>query len=251
MTLDEKVLAEAKALRDRLIEAEHELERVRADYHHAIRRLQAAGGSLREVAEELGLSHQRVHQIVELGFALSVGQPAPFFRGRRRHRRGGHLFENFGEGGRNVVVDAQGEADRLGHDYIGTEHILLGVLAARSSVPAKALKALGVKLPAVRKRVEEIVGRGTGTGGPKRFTPRAKKVLELALREALRRGDPEIAEHHLLLGLSAEGEGVAAKILDELGADERKVCAAIDSVLAVTRTARRSTRSASPPAGPE
>ncbi len=130
------------------------------------------------------------------------------------------MFERFTDRARRVVVLAQDEARRLDHNYIGTEHILLGLVQEGEGVAAQALEALGIGLDAVRHQVEEIVGRGKDTpGGHIPFTPRAKKVLELSLREALQLGHDYIGTEHILLGLIREGEGVAARVLAALGAD--------------------------------
>jgi ATP-dependent Clp protease ATP-binding subunit ClpC len=130
------------------------------------------------------------------------------------------MFERFTDRARRVVVLAQDEARRLDHNYIGTEHILLGLVQEGEGVAAKALEALGIGLAAVRQQVEEIVGRGKEAPGDHiPFTPRAKKVLELSLREALQLGHDYIGTEHILLGLIREGEGVAARVLANLGAD--------------------------------
>jgi ATP-dependent Clp protease ATP-binding subunit ClpA len=118
------------------------------------------------------------------------------------------------------MVLAQEEARMLSHDYIGTEHILLGLIHEGEGVAAKALESLGISLEAVRQQVEEIIGQGKqAPSGHIPFTPRAKKVLELSLREALQLGHNYIGTEHILLGLIREGEGVAAQGLVRLGAD--------------------------------
>ncbi|MDU3272120.1 MAG: ATP-dependent Clp protease ATP-binding subunit [Cutibacterium sp.] len=130
------------------------------------------------------------------------------------------MFERFSDRARRVVVLAQDEAKALNHNYIGTEHLLLGLVSEGEGVAAKALTPLGISLEAVRAQVEEIIGRGTTTPtGHIPFTPRAKKVLELSLREALQMNHSYIGTEHLLLGLIREGEGVAAQVLIRLGAD--------------------------------
>jgi ATP-dependent Clp protease ATP-binding subunit ClpA len=130
------------------------------------------------------------------------------------------MFERFTDRARRVVVVAQEESRKLGHDYIGTEHILLGILGAGESVAVEALGSLGISLDAARQQVEEIVGRGSHqVSGHIPFTPRAKKVLELSLREAIQLGHNYIGTEHILLGLIHEGEGVAAQVLTRLGAD--------------------------------
>ena len=130
------------------------------------------------------------------------------------------MFERFTDRARRVVVLAQEEARMLDHNYIGTEHILLGLIHEGEGVAAKALESLGISLDAVRQRVEEIIGRGQqAPSGHIPFTPRAKKVLELSLREALQLGHSYIGTEHILLGLIREGDGVAAQILVGSGVD--------------------------------
>jgi Clp amino terminal domain, pathogenicity island component len=130
------------------------------------------------------------------------------------------MFERFTDRARRVVVLAQEEARLLNHDYIGTEHILLGLAHEGQGIAARALESLGISLEAVRAEVETTVGRGKRPpGGHIPFTPRAKKVLELSLREALDLGHNYIGTEHVLLGLIREGQGVAAQVLVKLGAD--------------------------------
>jgi ATP-dependent Clp protease ATP-binding subunit ClpC len=134
------------------------------------------------------------------------------------------MFERFTDRARRVVVLAQEEARLLNHSYIGTEHILLGLIHEGEGVAAKALESLGISLEAVRNQVEEIIGQGgSSPSGHIPFTPRAKKVLELSLREALQLGHNYIGTEHILLGLIREGEGVAAQVLVKLGADLSRV----------------------------
>src|SRR5690348_6727751 len=128
MTLDEHILAEAKEVRQHLVDLETQTAHTRVDYHHAIKKLHAAGGSLREIAEQLELSHQRVHQIVE----GPAGVPMPpfgrrgFKHGRRGHGRRREFFmARFDDGAKDVMVQAQKEADSLKHNYVGTEHLML------------------------------------------------------------------------------------------------------------------------------
>src|SRR5439155_7208736 len=151
MTLDEQVLAEAREVRQRLVDLESQTAHARVDYHHAIKKLHAAGGSLREIAEALELSHQRVHQIVE----GPVGMPMPPFgrrgrmHGRRRHGRRHEFFmARFDDGAKDVMVQAQKEADALKHNYVGTEHLMLAVL--RRGVA-------GLDADAARKEVAERI----------------------------------------------------------------------------------------------
>jgi ATP-dependent Clp protease ATP-binding subunit ClpC len=134
------------------------------------------------------------------------------------------MFERFTDGSRRVVVLAQEEAKMLNHDYVGTEHILLGLLDEGDGLAARSLESLGISLDAVRQQVEEIIGRGQqAPSGHIPFTPRAKKVLELSLSESLRLGHGYIGTEHILLGLIREGDGVAAQVLVKLGADLNRV----------------------------
>ena len=134
------------------------------------------------------------------------------------------MFERFTDRARRVVVLAQEEAKMLNHNYIGTEHILLGLIHEGEGVAAKALESLGISLDAVREQVQDIIGQGQQQPtGHIPFTPRAKKVLELSLREALQLGHNYIGTEHILLGLIREGEGVAAQVLVKLGADLNQV----------------------------
>ena len=130
------------------------------------------------------------------------------------------MFQRFSDSARRVVVLAQEEARKINHNYIGTEHLLLGLIQEGEGIAARALEAMHVELDAVRGQVVEIIGLGsTPPSGHIPFTPRAKKVLELSLREALQLGHNYIGTEHILLGLIREGEGVAAKVLVKLGVD--------------------------------
>ncbi len=134
------------------------------------------------------------------------------------------MFERFTDRARRVLVLAQEEARLLNHSFIGTEHILLGLIHEGEGLAAKALESLGISLEAVREKVEETIGpAGSAPTGSPPFTPRAKKVLELSLREALQLGHNYIGTEHMLLGLVREGEGVAAQVLMSLGADLSRV----------------------------
>ncbi len=134
------------------------------------------------------------------------------------------MFERFTDRARRVVVLAQEEARMLNHNYIGTEHLLLGLIHEGEGVAARALEAMGISLEVVRQQVEEIIGQGQeAPSGHIPFTPRAKKVLELSLREANQLGHEYIGTEHILLGLVREGDGVAAQVLVKLGADLNRV----------------------------
>jgi ATP-dependent Clp protease ATP-binding subunit ClpA len=134
------------------------------------------------------------------------------------------MFERFTDRARRVVVLAQDEARLLEHDYVDTEHILLGLIHEGQGVAAKALESLGISLQAVRAQTEEIIGQGQqAPSGRIPFTPSAKKVMELSLRESLQLSHKYIGTEHILLGLIREGDGVAAQVLVKLGADLNRV----------------------------
>jgi ATP-dependent Clp protease ATP-binding subunit ClpC len=161
------------------------------------------------------------------------------------------LFERFTDRARRVVVLAQEEARLLNHNYIGTEHILLGLIHEGEGVAAKALESLGISLEAVRSQVEEIIGQGgSSPSGHIPFTPRAKKVLELSLREALQLGHNYIGTEHILLGLIREGEGVAAQVLVKLGADLSRVRQQVIQLLSGYQGPGGSSEKAGATAGP-
>jgi hypothetical protein len=212
--LDATTLREARDSRDRMLESQHGLERARADYAHAIRRLHAEGGSLREIAESLGLSHQRVHQIVE-------GDEGVRRKGRRPRRRFDWPFTRFTRRARQVVVLAQEEAGALGHPRVGTEHLLLGLARADDDSTASVLAESGLSAEAVRERVAL-----EPSGPPRRrrsFTRAAKRVLERSLQEAQALGDNYIGAEHILLGLLADERSGAVAIVRELGADPEAI----------------------------
>ncbi len=215
--LDPTLLKEARGSRDKFLEAQHELERTRADYNHTIRRLHAEGGSLREIADDLGLSHQRVHQIVE---GAEGGPP------RREHKgRFGWPFERFTRRARQIIVSAQEEADQLGHNRVGSEHLLLGLVRVDDDATAPILSGAGITLDAVRERVAAI-----DPGPPRRrapFTRAGKRVLETSVREAKMGGDRYIGAEHVLLGLIGDERNGSLQIVLELGADPDALRAAV------------------------
>jgi Clp amino terminal domain, pathogenicity island component len=213
MTLDEQVLAEARDVRQRLVDLESQTAHARVDYHHAIKKLHAAGGSLREIAEALELSHQRVHQIVE----GQVGLPGPPFgrrgwkHGRRRGRGREFFMARFDEGAKEVMVQAQKEADSLKHNYVGTEHLLLAVL--RRGVE-------GIDAEAARQQVVERIGEGDEpwiAGLPRPLTPRAKRTLEAALAEATAAGREQFGPEDILLAIASDPRGTGGEVLQALG----------------------------------
>jgi prophage maintenance system killer protein len=154
-----------------------------------------------------------------------------------RGKRAG--FHRYTDRARRVVVLAQEEARRLKHSYVGTEHILLGLIHEGEGVAAQALQTLGISLAGVRQQVEEIIGQGQhAPSGHIPFTPRTKKVLELSLREAMRLGHNYVGTEHILLALIHEGEGVAAQVLVRLGADLNRVGQQVIQVLSGRASAR-------------
>ena len=161
------------------------------------------------------------------------------------------MFERFTDRARRVIVLAQDEAKLLNHNYIGTEHILLGLIHEGEGVAAKALESLGISLEAVRAQVEEIIGQGQQVPtGHIPFTPRAKRVLELSLREALQMNHTYIGTEHILLGLIREGEGVAAQVLLKLGADLNRVRSTVLQLLSGYQ-GKEASLSGAPEVGPE
>ena len=147
------------------------------------------------------------------------------------------MFERFTEKAIRVIMLAQEEARRLGHNFVGTEQVLLGLIGEGSGVAAKTLKSMGVNIKDARAQVEKIIGRGSGFVAVEiPFTPRAKKVLELSWDEARQLGHNYIGTEHLLLGLIREGEGVAAKVLENLGVDLNKCRSNVIKLLGETRT---------------
>ncbi|MGM9994406.1 MAG: ATP-dependent Clp protease ATP-binding subunit [Candidatus Avigastranaerophilus sp.] len=156
------------------------------------------------------------------------------------------MFERFTEKAIKVIMLAQEEARRLGHNFVGTEQVLLGLIGEGTGVAAKTLKAMGVTLKDARVEVEKIIGRGSGFVAVEiPFTPRAKRVLELSWDEARQLGHNYIGTEHLLLGLIREGEGVAARVLENLGVDLNKVRSNVIKMLGETKPAQTSSTSSS------
>lgn len=210
MTLDEAVLRETRELRSRLLELQHEADRAKLDFHHAIRRLHAAGGSMREIAEALEVSHQRIHQIVEGD--EPVGHRMGWTRPRGRRRRGGRRFTRVA---RDVVMRGQKEAHQLGAAEISPEHLLLGLAAVSRGGAAQALAANGIELEGIRAELDGPV-REPGRGRLP-ITREAKDVLDGSIGQALERGHTWIGSEHVLLALLAAG-GRPVEILAKLGA---------------------------------
>lgn len=225
MTLDKNTLKLAETARTRLLDLQHSAEVARVDYHHTIRQLHAAGGSLREIADALGLSHQRVHQIVE---PVDGATPSGRGPGHNIHRRlrGFVRFERFAGEARGAVTGAIDEVAALGHRRVGTEHLLISLVSDTSAPAGKALASLGVTREHVLAAVTERLGSGpSGATGHRPFTPASRRVLARAVNEAV--ADGEITSKHILLGLIADG-GDAATILEALGASGDAVRAALN-----------------------
>ena len=216
--LDPTTLREARDSRDRMLEAQHELERARADYGHAIRRLHVEGGSLREISESLGLSHQRVHQIVEGDEGRAARKP--------QRRRFDWPFTRFTRRARQVIVLAQQEADELGHAPAGTEHVLLGLALAEDEATAPVLAEAGLTADGIRERVAALEPAGARRRRHG-FTRAAKRALERSLLEAKTLGDNHIGAEHLLLGLLADERAGAVAVVRDLGADPEALSAAV------------------------
>ena len=181
---------------------------------HFVQQARATGCSWSRIGTALGVSKQAAQQrhsaLRSLIGKFVVGAESAV----------GHMFKRFTSAARQAVVLGQEEARTLRHNYMGTEHLLLGLLAEGGGVAAQALQRAGITLDAVRAEVEETVGCGQAMPrGHIQFTPRAKKVLELALREALHLGHNFLGTEHVLLGLIREGEGLAAQVLVKLGAN--------------------------------
>ena len=224
MTLDENTLKEARELHSRVLELQHEADRAKLDYHHAIRRLHAGGGSMREIAEALDISHQRVHQIVEgdepIGHRMGWAPPGA------RRRRG---IGRFTRVARQVVMRSQKEAHQLGVTEIAPEHLLLGLTALERGTGGKALAAQGIDLERVRAELGEPV-REPGRGRLP-LSRDAKQALEGALVQALERGHNWIGTEHILLALLAAG-GRPVELLEKLGATPDALRAEVERLLA-------------------
>ncbi|MGZ8694665.1 MAG: Clp protease N-terminal domain-containing protein [Gaiellaceae bacterium] len=224
MTLNEELLSEAKTVRERLLDLQHEVDVARVDYQHVIRRLHAAGGSMREIAESLGLSHQRVHQIVDAGPEDARGGRRGFAHGQRPFRA------PFTRQARVALAAADDEAAALGHGYLGTEHLLLGLFRAERGGAAAALAQLGLDQEAVRA---QVVAKSEGEPRPPKgrapFTAEAKKVLEHAVSSGVGGRQRRIGTEQLLVSLATVPGGSAHEILTGAGADEAKVREALES----------------------
>ena len=214
MTLDEQILAEARDVRQRLVDLESQTAHARVDYHHAIKKLHAAGGSLREIAEVLDLSHQRVHQIVDGPSGLPGLPPGRrgWGHGRRHGGRRPFFMARFDDEAKEVMVQAQHEAESLKHNYVGTEHLMLAVVKRGVE---------GVEYDAARKEVAERIGEGDEpwiAGLPRPLTPRAKRALEAALGEASSADREQFGPDDILLAVASDPKGTGGEVLAALGA---------------------------------
>lgn len=197
---------------------------------HFVQAARTAGCSWAQIGAEMGVSKQAAQQAF-----VAPDRPR---RGRRRFAGGPHgggpamrPFERFAGGARAVVGLARQEARAFGHPWVGTEHLLLGILAHGEGTGAVALDRLGVTAEAVRRRVLEVVGPGGAGAGRAPLSPRAKAVFAEAVREAHELHQERVGTGHILLGIVAEGEGLAARILVELGADLPRVRTTVVEVL--------------------
>ena len=182
---------------------------------HFVEEARTSGCSWAQIGAHLGVTKQAAQQ------RHTIRQ---LFRGRRTQRGGIGPLGRFTAEGRRVVVVAQDEARRLNHNYLGTEHLLLGILRNRDSRAARVLRDLGVSAQRVRSAVKRMIGEGSDpVAGQVPFTPRAKKVLSLGVAAARSAGESLAGPEHLLLGLLEEGEGVAAQILADSGVTRHAV----------------------------
>jgi DNA-binding CsgD family transcriptional regulator len=189
-------------------------------HEERVLRLLVEGRTGKEIAATLGVSPDVVRGHVQ-SILEKLGVHSRLEAASRPYPE--LMFERFTDRARRVVVYAQEEARMLGHNYVGTEHILLGLIHEGEGVAARALEAMSISLDSARQRVEEIIGQGQAAPtGHIPFTPRAKKVLELSLREALQLGHNYVGTEHML-GLVREGEGVGAQVLQELGESLQQV----------------------------
>jgi Clp amino terminal domain, pathogenicity island component len=193
---------------------------------HFVQEARTAGCSWSQIGTALGVTRQAAQQRHSALRSL-IGK----LKGGVESVMEG-AFTRFSDRARLVVVLAQDEARRLGHDYIGTEHLLLGLLAEGEGIGAQALQGASITLEGARAGVAEIVGYGQGTpGGHIPFAPRAKKVLELALRESLRLNHNYIGTEHILLGLLREGEGAGAQVVAAAGVQPDQLRASVLTLL--------------------
>lgn len=224
--MDNALLREAESTHDQLRRLEVEAERQRLEFHRAVRRLHSAGPSMREIASVLGLSHQRVHQIVSGGKEMVsplLNRMVPRSRKEREPSRAStsleNLFDNrFYTDAREAMSSAEEEARAMNHGYLGTEHLLLGLLRTERGLAARLLRAAGVDLDRSRAMVQNLLGAQLPPPDDRRSaTRRVKQVLELANNEAKLLRSTHVRSEHLLLGLAREGRGLGARVLEDFG----------------------------------
>jgi hypothetical protein len=216
MTIDEAALAQARTAQERLLELQRDAERARVDYHYEIRRLHAAGGSLREIADALGLSHQRVHQIIEAEGSESTAETVLLrVADQMRKLRSGVGIGGFAKQGREAVASATDHARRRGARDVEARDILQTVLLDRDESIAAIRAAAGVDVAPL----EGDVQTAGAPGGRKRlgFAPSARSTLERALREAMALGDRSITREHLLLGVLQVDDPDVDALLQRVG----------------------------------
>ena len=215
MTIDAAALAQARTAQERLLELQRDAERARVDYHYEIRRLHAAGGSLREIADALGLSHQRVHQIVEAEGSESTAETVLLRVADQMRKLRSGLVGGFAEQGREAVANATDHARRRGARDVEPRDILQAVLLDRDESIAAIRAAAGVDVIPLQGEVQTA----GAPGGRKRlgFAPGARSVLERALREAMALGDRSITREHLLLGVLAVDDPDVDALLQRIG----------------------------------
>lgn len=220
MKLDPEILAAARDARARMVDRQHELDRARGDFHHEIRRLHASGGSLREISEALGVSHQRVHQIVnEDGGGLAAAL-----------RRLGSRLRDLGaiarlsDEARAVIARSHAEAMAHGMAAVRSEHLLAALADPAAGPSARALAIAGVSHNAVRAPRDPRRKRRGRTS----FSPIIKRVLERSVKEALARGEHHLGSEHLLLALLSESDRDLRSLFERLGVDPEAIRAALD-----------------------
>jgi transcriptional regulator with XRE-family HTH domain len=227
MTLDSHILASAEAARERVLEHQHELDRARVDLNHDIRRLHAAGGSMREISEKLGVSHQRVHQIISDGEDPSDSMLRKL---TERLREAGSAFTRFTDEARRVVQHSHELADQLGARAVEPSHLLLALAAPKSGASARALAAAGIDPAALRAAITDGDSPGErNRRGRVSFPGSTKKALELSLREAIRLGDDRIGSEHLLRGLLRTDDDAVNSTLNELGVTPTNIHEALEA----------------------
>jgi hypothetical protein len=201
---------------------------------HFVEHARDAGCSWSQIGNALGVSKQAAQQrhTTTESVARRLLARLP---GRARQGRRPLFFDRMTDRARSSIVLAQDEARMLDHNYIGTEHLLLGLMRVEDGLAVKALGAMGIRIDGLRSQVTDIVGCGhAAPAGHIPFTPRAKKVLELSLRESLQLGHNYVGTEHILLGLLREGQGVAAQVLQRSGADPAEIRKRVLSMLDTT-----------------